>query len=778
MAPNRLSALALITGLVTLAAFPCLGNEMPTTAPSFRQDIVPILTVSGCSAGSCHGKLAGQNGFRLSLRGYAPEMDFESLTKELSGRRINFAVPEESLLLLKPTGAVPHDGGNRLIAGSRAYNTLLSWIEHRAPGPDPTESDCDRVELQPGDRPLEPGQTVQLLSLAHYPDGHTRDVTWLSQFFSNDDTVIAVSRDGVVKSIRPGATSVRAHFQGMVGVATFTTPYPNRVAPEQFSARNNVIDDHVFRKLALLNLPPSAACDDAAFIRRAFLDAIGVLPAPDEVAGFLADPAKDKRSKLIDALLERPEYVDYWTLLLCDLLQNRKERDHDARGAKNVRAFHEWVRRQVAANRPWDQIARAVLTSKGDAVSEPQIGYFIYNIGEKQNVEESDIGDAVAMAFVGTRIGCARCHNHPLEKYTQDDYYHFAAFFSRVALQRQELNKGKGPTSLVVGTRDAEQLKKQIADAEAKLTEAGEQNKQLADLRRQLEEQANRMPTVTQPRTGKPMAPRQLDGSPVNWKPGDDPREKLVDWMTSPQNEYFSGSMVNRLWKHFMGVGIVEPVDDLRSSNPPSNPELFSALKAEFVEHGFDLKHVMRLIMNSLAYQLSADTLLENEQDRRFYSHYFARRLEAEVLDDAISQVTGVPDAFPGYPVGVRAVQVPDPTVNSYFLTLFGRSERVTACACERNGDVTLPQLLHLGNGEDISQKLTSGDGVLARLLQDQKDDAKLTETLFLSTLGRRPTDEQWKAVRQALAGGDPRDEVYRDLLWALLNSKEFTFNH
>jgi hypothetical protein len=740
--------------------------------------------------------LAGQNGFRLSLRGYAPEMDYQSLTKELSGRRINFAVPEESLLLLKPTGAVPHDGGNRLIAGSRAYNTLLSWIEHRAPGPDPAESDCDRVALTPGDRTLEPGQTVQLLALAHYPDGHTRDVTWLSQFFSNDDTVITVTRDGVVKSIRPGATSVRAHFQGKVGVVTFTTPYPNHVAPEQFSARNNVIDDHVFRKLALLNLPPSNACDDAALVRRAFLDATGTLPTADEVAHFLADPTNDKRPKLIDALLERPEYVDYWTLQLCDLLQNRKERDHDVRGGKNVRAFHEWVRQQVAANRPWDLIARAVLTSKGDSVKEPEIGYFIYNIGEKQNVEESDIGDAVAMAFLGTRIGCARCHNHPLEKYTQDDYYHFAAFFSRVVLQRQELNKGKGPTALVIGTRDAEQLKKQIADVEAKLADAqggtagqegdeakksaakiDAQNKQLADLRRQLEQQASRMPTVTQPRTGKPMAPRQLDGSPVDWKPGDDPREQLVEWMTRPQNEYFSGSMVNRLWKHFMSVGIVEPVDDLRSSNPPSNPELLASLKAEFVSHGYDLKHVMRLIMNSRAYQLSAETLPENEQDRRFYSHYFARRLEAEVLDDAITQVTGVPDAFPGYAIGVRAVQVPDPTVNSYFLTLFGRSERVTACACERNGDVTLPQLLHLGNGEDINQKLTSGDGTLARLLQDQKDDAKLTETLFLSTVSHRPTDEQWNAVRQALAAGDPRDEVYRDLLWALLNSKEFTFN-
>jgi hypothetical protein len=785
----------LVWGLIAFFAMEaCVNPCCAEDSPSFRQDIVPILTANGCSSGGCHGKLAGQNGFRLSLRGYAPEMDYESITKELDGRRINFAVPAESLLLQKPCGLVPHDGGNKLIVGSRAYNTILNWIAHRAPGPDANESDCDRIEIQPGDKTLEVGQSQQLLVMAYYPDGHSRDVTWLSQLFSNDDTVISITREGLAKSIRPGATSIRAHFQGNVGVVTFTTPYSNQVDRAQFKAANNVVDQYVFRKLSLLNLPPSKLCDDAAFIRRAYLDATGTLPSAEEVTKFLSDTATDKRAKLIDVLLNQAEFVDYWTLQLCDLLQNRKERDHDVRGPKNVRAFQSWVRQQVATNQPWDQIARAVLTSQGDARTQPQIGYFIYNIGEKQNVEESDIGDSVAMAFLGTRVGCARCHNHPLEKYTQDDYYHFAAYFSRVMLKRKEPQAGT--TVLFIGSRDAEELKKQIAESESKLAELqksasgktgdeakkaaakiDEQDKRLADLHKRMDQQVARMPTVNQPRTGKPMAPQALDGTPVDWKPGEDPREKLVAWMVSPKNNYFSGSMVNRLWKHFMGVGMVEPVDDLRSSNPPSNRELFNALNSEFVAHHFDLKHVMRLIMNSRAYQLSAETTTANEADRQFYSHYYARRLPAEVLNDAISQVTGVADAFPGYPLGTRAVQLAEPSVNSYFLTLFGRSDRVTACACERSEDVTLPQLLHLGNGEDIAQKLKAGDGRLARLLKEQKDDRKVTDTLFLSTLSHEPTQEQWQIVQKSLAAGDPREEVYRDLLWALLNSKEFAFN-
>ncbi|HZT81058.1 MAG TPA: DUF1553 domain-containing protein, partial [Gemmataceae bacterium] len=444
-----------------------------------------------------------------------------------------------------------------------------------------------------------------------------------------------------------------------------------------------------------------------------------------------------------DHLLARPEFVDYWALQLGDLFQNRRERDHDVRGTKGVRAFHDWLRRQVAANRPWDELAREVLTATGKTTDHPAVGYFVVTVGEHREAEKSEVVASVAQAFLGTRIGCAQCHNHPLEKYTQDDYYHFAGFFSRVQLRRKDPKQG--PTELVVSAPDPNRNKEPVG--------------------------------VTQPRTGQFLKPQPLDRSPTDVRPGEDPRAKLAAWMTDPKNEQFSGAMVNRLWKHFLGVGLVEPVDDLRASNPPSNPELWAALNREFVSHKFDLKHLMRQILISRTYQLRSATRPGNAADARFYSHYYARRLPAEVLLDAISQATGVPDAFPGYPVGVRALQLPDPGLKSYFLSLFGRSERVTACACERNGEVTMPQLLHLQNGETVVQKVRSGDGRLAALLKAHKDDAKVTEELFLATLSRLPTAKELAVVKAQLADGG-REEVFRDLFWALMNSKEFSFNH
>ncbi|HEX5269201.1 MAG TPA: DUF1553 domain-containing protein, partial [Gemmataceae bacterium] len=369
---------------------------------------------------------------------------------------------------------------------------------------------------------------------------------------------------------------------------------------------------------------------------------------------------------------------------------------------------------------------------------------YVVTVGEHAEPDRSEVVASVAQSFLGTRVGCAQCHNHPLEKYTQDDYYHFAAFFSRVKLDRHDPKQG--PTALVVGTRDPNRMKQPVG--------------------------------VTQPRTGQFMKPQPLDRSAVDLKPGDDPRVALAAWITDPKNEYFSGAMANRVWRHYLGVGLVEPVDDLRASNPPSNPELWAALNQEFVSHKFDLKHLMRVVLNSRTYQLTSATRPGNATDARFYSHYYARRLPAEVLLDAISQGTGVPNSFPGYPAGMRATQLPDPTLKSYFLTLFGRSERVTACACERNGEVTMPQLLHLQNGDDVLNKIRAGDGRLAALLKEKKGDARVTEELFLATLSRPPSAKESEAVTKALGDGGTREEVYRDLFWALLNSKEFTFNH
>ncbi len=602
-----------------------------------------------------------------------------------------------------------------------------------------------KLEIVPGDRTMKPGDELQLAVRAEFSDGKTRDVTWLTRFNSNDPGVADVDAFGKVRVLRNGETAIRAAFQTLVAVVVVTVPFERPVDPARLAGRNNFIDDHVFAKLGVLRIDPSGPCGDAEFLRRAFLDTIGVLPTPDEVRAFLADQRSDKRARLIDSLLERPEYVDYWAVQLGDLLQNRKERDHDVRGVKGVRSFHEWVREQVAANRPWDEIARAVLTAKGSADKDPAVGYYIVTVGEERDAPRSEVVGSAIQAFLGVRIGCAKCHNHPLEKYTQDDYYHLAGYFSRVHLERKE--PGKGETVLTVAGQDGKPAK----------GDAG----------------------TVQPRTGQFLKPRPLDRSPTTIGPDEDPRVKLAAWITDPSNEYFSGAMVNRLWKHFMGVGLVEPVDDLRASNPPTNPALWQALNKEFTSHHFDMKHMMRLILNSRSYQLSSATRPGNEPDAKFYSHYYARRLPAEVLMDALSQSTGVPDEFPGYPLGLRAGQLPDPTLKSYFLTIFGRSERVTACACERNGEVTLPQLLHLENGDDVVRKMHAADGRLAKLLKSGKPEAEIVEELSLATLSKPPTEVVKTAVHRALSEKDAKpEEVYRDLFWALLNSKEFSFNH
>jgi hypothetical protein len=735
-----------------LVTFGKLSATVPVTVtgakqpqpPSFVGGVLPLFTRLGCNQGACHGKGAGQNGFRLSLRGYAPEWDHAWLTREFDNRRINRTDPEASLLLRKPLGVAPHEGGKLFDRGSRGYQLLLDWIRAGTPGPQKDDLEVQTLEILPGNLTLRVGQEQQFLVRAKSRNGRWREVTWLSQFASNDTAMAAVDAGGKVTILRPGETALRASFRGQIAVVVLTVPYEQPVKPELFAPRNNFIDEHVFGKLAALKIEPSELSSDTEFLRRVFLDTIGVLPMPDEVRSFLADKRPDKRARLIDALLERPEFVDFWTLQLGDLFQNRKESDHDVRGTKGVRSFHEWLRRQVARNRPWDELAREVLTARGKVTENPAVGYFIVTVGEHRHAETSPVVASVAQALLGTRIGCAQCHNHPLEKYTQDDYYHFAGYFSRLKLKRKDPKAGV--TTLLVSHPDANQNKNPIG--------------------------------VVQPRTGKFLGPQPLDRSPSNLKPGDDPRVALAAWMTDPKNEYFSGAMVNRTWKHFFGVGLVEPVDDLRASNPPSNPGLWKALIKEFVSHKFDRKHLIHVILNSRAYQLTSATRPGNERDTRFFSHYQARRLQAEVLLDAIAASTGEPDTFPGYPVGVRAVQVPDPGLNSYFLSLFGRSERITACACERSSEVTMPQLLHLQSGSSVVQKIAAPTGRLSKLLRTQKDDAKVIEELFLATLGRLPTGAQRAAVRDALAEGDGREMVFRDLFWALLNSQEFAFIH
>ena len=757
---------------------------------SFNDEVVPVLTRFGCNSGGCHGKLAGQNGFRLSLRGFAPELDHETLTREALGRRINAAAPDQSLLIRKATNLTPHGGGRRLDPGGQAERVLIDWIASGAVGPDKLELGLLQLEVSPAIHTLAVGETRQLVVNAVYEDGHKRDVTWLTQFASSDSGALDVSPAGMVTALRHGETVIRASFRDQVEIATLTTPYETATDAQWYATRNNSIDDRVFDKLAALHIQPSPICDDVTFIRRASLDATGTLPTAAEVRAFMADNDPGKRARLIDDLLQRPEFIDFWALQLGDLLQNRKERDHDVQGAKGVRAMHQWLRSQLVAGTSWKDIATAVLTAHGSCQQNPAVGFYVVTVGEK-DAEQSEVADSVAQAFLGTRIGCARCHNHPLEKYTQDDYYHFVSFFSRVTLDRKKPEEGG--SDLVVGTRHMLNLQRELQNKRDELqvpqTLAGggqtmdtakieELQKRIADLERQITENQNSAIEVSQPRTGQRLAPRPLDRSETSVPPGSDPRTALAVWITDPKNDQFSGAMVNRIWKHFLGVGLVEPVDDLRATNPPSNRPLWQALNQEFVAHNYDLRHLMRFIMNSRTYQLSPDTLVtnENEHDTRFYSHFYARRLPAEVLLDAICQATAEPEQFVGYPLGVRAIQIPDPGVDSYFLSLFGRSERTTACACERKADVTLPQLLHLQNSDELSRKLKSPEGTLAKLLSKDASDDQILDTMFLSTISRLPSDDQRASIRELLKS-DQRQTVFTDVFWALLNSKEFTFN-
>ncbi len=823
--------IACLIFLLVASAARAEGGAIPAAAPSFVNDIVPLLTRFGCNSGACHGKLAGQNGFRLSLRGFAPEQDYDSITREFMGRRINLTNPGDSAIIRKPLLQAAHAGGRLFEENGRAHRMLLDWIRAGAPGeglsnrkqkkqpkpgepPEAVEPRTAKIEVLPGGRTLKHGESQQLTVRATYTDGHTREVTWLTQFFTADMNVASVDEAGLVQCKAAGETAIRAQFDGQVEVVIITSPHEQPVDEKLFPMPANAIDEHVFAKLKALRIPPSPVCDDLTFLRRAYLDTTGTLPTPEEVKTFIADSRADKRAKAIDDLLNRPAFVDYWTLQLADLLQNRKERDHDVRGSKGVRQFHAWLREQVAANKPWDKLAREVLTSAGSVSDNPAVGYYITVVGEQRPSDRSEVVASVAQAFLGTRIGCAKCHNHPSEKYTQDDYYHFAAFFARVNLERVDSYKDGASTLTITSERERNVLKeigrieKKIAEIEAKAEtepkKIEEKNKQVAEQKKQLENKQReladaRMPRAHQPRTDAQLMPQPLDRSAMVVSADGDARTALADWMTRPENPHFAGAMVNRLWKHFMRTGLVEPVDDLRASNPPTNPALWKALVDEFTlaplplrkgpeegrpaksadpsAHPYDMKRLMRFILNSRAYQLSSDTLPANELDTKFHSHYYAKRLPAEVLLDAVSQATGIPDEFPGYPRGIRAIQMPDPSASSYFLTLFGRSDRVTACACERTGEVTLPQLLHMQNG-DILSKAKAADGVLMTMMNDKKDDASVIDTLFLATLSRLPREEERKAVTEAIRGAQSREEAMQDLFWALMNAKEFAFNH
>ena len=699
---------------------------------SFRNDVIPVLTKVGCNQGACHGALAGKNGFKLTLRGYAPDVDYDTLTRQSLGRRISPSEPAHSLMLLKPTMTIPHGGGKRIDPKSLEYRVILQWIAAGTPPPTDSDPQITGLDVYPRAAILQPGAGQQLVVEARYSDGNVRDVTRWVKFSSNDEGVASVDDFGRVKMNGAGEAAITLWYSSRVAYATVTVPYPNQIDPKLYTElhRRNYIDDFVLAKLKALNIAPSPTADDATFIRRAYLDAAGILPKPEEVEAFLADQSPDKREKLVDALLAREEFIDYWAYKWSDLLMV---------SSKKLRAsatwdFYYWIRESVKQNKPWDKMVREIFTAQGDTRENGELNYWVLH---KNPI---DIAENTTLAFLGQRLTCARCHNHPLEKWTQTQYYEFANLFSRVGLKN-----GGQDGDFVVFTKIS-----------------GD---------------------INHPRLMKPLAPAPLDAPAIPLDSTADRRRIFAEWLTSPKNKLFARAIVNRVWANFMGRGLVDGVDDLRSTNPASNEELFAALTDDFVKNGYDIRRLIRAIMISGTYQLSSDANSTNANDNKYYSKYIVKRLAAEVLLDAMSQVTGVPTKFANYAPGTRAMQLPDTQIKSEFLTSFGRPPRLVCDAAERTSEPNVAQALHVINGDTLNRKLSDPAGYAAQAVKKAVPNSAAIQHLYLAAYSRTPTDQErtrlmdvlWKAEGET---PDSRQKALEDLMWAMLTSKEFLFNY
>lgn len=696
---------------------------------SFRNNVQPVLAKFGCSSGACHGAAAGQNGFKLSLRGYDDEGDYLTLTRQARGRRIVPSDPGRSLMLLKPTGAVPHKGGQRFDIDSVEYRILSEWIANGSPGPKANEPRIVRLEIVPDHVVLKSGAMQQLNVRASFTDGHSEDVTRWVKYTDTNALVTQVDESGNVKVLGNGEGAITAWYMSRIAISTVSVPYENQIAPEVFSQapRRNFIDELALEKLRSLNLPPSPRSTDSEFIRRAFLDTIGVLPTAQETREFLARDSANKRDELIEALLARPEFADYWSCKWSDLLLVSSEKLRPPA----MWSYYNWIRNQVAANAPWDVLVRRVITAKGSGLENGAANFYVLH------EDPREMAETTTQAFLGMSIQCAKCHNHPMEKWTNDEYFGMANLFARVRAKN--------------GGGDGERIIFAAASGD-----------------------------INQPLRGRPQPPRPLDGRPLPIESPDDRREYLAEWLTSPENPYFSRAIANRVWANFFEVGLVEKVDDLRVTNPASNEQLLTAAGRYLADYRFDLKALMRAILQSETYQRSSQTLPENAADTRFYSHYYPRRLMAEVLLDAFSQATGAPTKFPGYPDGWRALQLPDANVNSYFLKSFGRPERNKTCECERSEEPSMAQVLHIANGDTINKKLEAKGNRIDGLLADKAQPERIVEEAYLSALARLPTAGEKEKILKMLNEVEEKDRrpLVEDLFWALLSSKEFLFNH
>ena len=699
---------------------------------NFRNQVVPIFTKLGCNGGGCHGKSGGQNGFKLSLLGFVPEDDYEFLCKESRGRRIFPAVPGESLLVKKAIGRSPHGGGKRMENGSYEYNLLVQWIEQGMPYGTDKDAFVTGIKCVPETRTMTRKSQQQISVIATYSDGTTEDVTRMALFEPNEAEMAECSTTGLVSTLDlSGEVAIMARYQGQV--STFRATIPLGADTSKMPEAVNLVDAAVFGKLKQLGIPASDVCDDATFLRRVSLDITGGLPPEEEVRAFLADAAADKRDRLIDRLLDTTAYADHFANKWNFVLRNKKEGGDDAPGTM---LFHQWLWTKMYDNTPYDQFVREIVTASGDPQTNPAVVWYRDVDSTEEQVEDT------AQLFLGLRIQCARCHHHPFEKWSQDDYYGMAAFYNRVG-------------------------KKVVPNASGTMRD-----------RRVFHNEG--IATSSNPRTGKALKPTGLGTPAYDIAADSDPRVKLADWMSDPKNPFFAKSLVNRYWKHFFSRGIVEPEDDMRETNPPANPELLNALSEHFIQSGFDLKELVRTICRSRTYQLSALPNEYNASDKQNFSRYYPRRLSAEVLYDAFHIVTDTSENFGGMPAGTKAMQLADASSATYFLQVFGQPKGDTACECERSMDANLAQSLHLLNGREIQDKIARDGARTARLATDaaRPDDERIKE-LYRWVFAREPNAEELEvALAYLKKHADNVRRGYEDVVWALINTKEFQFNH
>jgi hypothetical protein len=708
--------------------------QLPAAEPlySFRHEVMAVLSKSGCNMGACHGYSLGKNGFKLSLRGADPEPDYTASTRDSLGRRLNFQVPEASLLVAKPRGDVPHEGGVRFDKTSLASDILVNWIKQGAPEDLKDEARVVGVRLVPDKLTLRPGQRHRLQFIADYSDGTKRDVTRLSVFSANNTQFAEVDDEGLVLGGDAGETAIVARFERTFAATSVLVLPPNPKFTPTPVPQDHLIDRHVVEKLNRLKVTPSPLAGDEEFLRRVYLDLIGVQPKPDEIRAFLADKDARKRDKTIDALLDRPEFVDHWSLKWGDLLQNSR----NSVGQGSVYLFREFIRAAVASNLPLDEFARRLVTARGGSADDPASVYFAISKDTNDTVERA------TQVFCGVRMLCARCHSHPLENWTQADYYGLASFFSQVSV-RPDGRAAPGQVAKLIQVNRA----------------AG---------------------PATNPRTGRPQPPRYLGGTEPKLDAAADRREAYARWLTSAENPFFARGLVNRLWSYFFHRGIIEPVDDIRSTNPPINPALLEALTKDFVEHRFDARHLMRRIVTSATYQRSSIPNDSNRHDEQNFSHAIPRRIAAEALLDSLVQATGVPENIGGAPAGFRAAQLPDGNVDSSFLKLFGKPQRMDACECERDNSSNMLQALHFINGNSILGRVQNANARPAQLLKQPKiADKDVVTELYLWSLARHPAEPELQVGLDFLKGyGERRLDAAQDLMWALLNSRDFLMSH